>query len=371
MVNIVASTLEHKYKVGILGATGAVGQRFLALLGTHLWFEVTRLGASERSVGRQYGEVVNWKIPSPLPSHYRAMPIVSCNASEFVGHCELVFSGLDASVAGNIETEMANAGLAVFSNAKNHRYAPDVPILIPFINPDHLEAIQHQSSFINSGGFIVTNANCSSTGLSIALAPIYKSFGGIQRLFVATLQAISGAGYPGLPSLDILDNVIPFISGEEEKIEIEPNKILGRFDSDRFVGANIKISAICHRVPVTDGHTVSVSLELSPKVFGKEELIQRIHECFDNFKLSEEVARLPSCPSVPILVRNEPDRPQPRLDRDEGKGMTTVVGRIRPCSILDIKMTVTSHNTIIGAAGGSILNAELAVSRGYVKKSFV
>eukprot|EP00921_Rhytidocystis_pertsovi_P002137 GHVQ01003678.1.p1 GENE.GHVQ01003678.1~~GHVQ01003678.1.p1 ORF type:complete len:434 (+),score=25.67 GHVQ01003678.1:179-1303(+) len=359
----------RKFHVGVLGATGTVGQRFVQLLENHPWFAVSVLAASHRSAGKTYGTAVAWKLEGEAP--YQDMVVEDCeNVATIAALSDLVFSGLDASVAGDIEEAFADAGVPVFSNAKNHRMDKFVPILIPFVNSDHLEVVQQQPSFRKSGGYIVTNSNCASTGLCIALKPLQDSFG-LKSMFVATLQAISGAGYPGLPSLDILDNVIPGISGEEEKIETEPNKILGvNTGLQGITPAGINCSASTHRVPVTDGHVVSLSLSLQhpPSKEDETKLVESIKNALMQHSLHPDVLKLPSCPKKHLHVTEAPDRPQPRLDRTAGKGMTTVVGRIRPCPLLDVRLTILSHNTVIGAAGGSLLNAELAASRALIKR---
>ncbi|CEM25113.1 unnamed protein product [Vitrella brassicaformis CCMP3155] len=360
--------MEKKYRVGVLGATGAVGQRFLELLKNHPWFIVTALGASERSAGKKYGDVVNWKVSAAVPEEAASLLVMECRADLFIGLVDIVFSGLDSSVAGSVEADFASRGIPVFSNAKNHRMDADVPILIPVINADHLSIVRSQPTFKDKGGFIVTNANCASTGLSIALKPIHERFG-IHEVFMATCQAISGAGYPGLPSMDILDNCIPFISGEEPKLEEEPAKILGKPSSDGSCidFAPIAATAMCHRVAVSDGHIVSVSLRLRERPESDDEMVRQVRECLANYKPTQIVQQLPSCPPHCVVVMAQDDRPQPRLDRMAGEGMSTCVGRVRPCPLMDVKMTTLSHNTIIGAAGGSLLNAELAVMEGLIR----
>lgn len=344
--------------VGILGVTGTVGQRFVSLLANHPWFKIHTIGASKRSAGNAYGKIVKWKLTAKLPDNIKTTPIVTCTPSEFTG-CRIIFSAMDSSVAGPIETDFAAAGFAVFSNAKNHRYDSDVPILLPHANADHLNIIKHQKSYSNGKGFIVTNANCSSTGLAIALAPLHKAFG-LERLFVVTLQAISGAGYPGVASLDILDNVVPYISGEEPKLEMEPQKILGTCTESSIQPADFTVSAMCNRVAVVDGHTECVSIK-----FRTPTTLEQVQETLSNHTSEAQQMKLPSAPSAPIFVfaEDEPTRPQPKLDRDLEDGYVVTVGRVRECNLLDYKFTLCSHNTVIGAAGGSILNAELAYAR--------
>ncbi|HEX15761.1 MAG: aspartate-semialdehyde dehydrogenase [Deltaproteobacteria bacterium] len=348
----------EKVKVGILGATGMVGQRFVQLLAGHPWFEITEVAASERSAGRSYGEVMQgrWKVEGEIPPEVAHLQVKEC-VPEL--DCRLVFSALDAKVAGPIEEEFAKAGYVVSSNARNHRMDPDVPLLVPEVNPDHTEIIPQQRKRWPKGGYIVTNPNCSTIGLVMALAPLYRRFG-LKRVMVTTLQALSGAGYPGVASLDILDNAIPFISGEEAKVESEPLKILGRLEGGRFIPAEIAISASCTRVNVRDGHLESVSVELERKA-SPEELI----EAWEGYNPLAELG-LPSAPEHPILYRREEDRPQPLKDRDAGRGMSCTVGRLRKCSVLDYKFFLLSHNTIRGAAGAAILNAEYLLKKGYL-----
>ncbi|MCI0696744.1 aspartate-semialdehyde dehydrogenase [candidate division KSB1 bacterium] len=346
--------MKEKIKVGVLGATGAVGQKFVQLLAKHPWFELAEVAASERSVGKTYGEATRWFQNTPLPEHIGRLPMKPCRAAL---DCRIVFSGLDAAVAGEVEAEFAAAGYAVFSNARNHRLADDVPLVIPELNADHLTLIERQRSKRGGSGFIVTNSNCSTMFLAMALGPLHQAFG-VEKVFVVTMQAISGAGYPGVASLDILGNVIPFISGEEEKIEIETRKILGRLTGDRIELADFAVSAQTNRVPVEDGHTECVSLKLK-----KPASIAAIKTCLQNFRGLPQKLELPSAPPQPILVLDELDRPQPKRDVMAANGMATLVGRIRPCPILDFRFVILGHNTIRGAAGASILNAELLVAQ--------
>lgn len=348
----------ERIKVGVAGATGMVGQRFIQLLDGHPWFEVAEVAASEHSAGRTYREVMEgrWKLDGDIPPSVASLRVKEC-VPEL--DCRLVFSALDASVAGSIEEEFAQAGYVVSSNSRNHRMDPDVPLLIPEVNPEHLEVIPIQKQRWARGGYIITNPNCSAIGLVLPLAPLHKRFG-MTKVMVTTLQALSGAGYSGVASLDIIDNVVPFISGEEPKVEKEPLKILGRLEGDRFVSADIKVSASCTRVNVRDGHLESVSVEL-----GQEASPDDLIETWEEFDPLAGLG-LPSAPSPPIVVRREDDRPQPRRDRDAGKGMACVVGRVRECPILDYKFFVLSHNTIRGAAGAAILNAEYLYRLGYL-----
>ncbi|MBN2330605.1 MAG: aspartate-semialdehyde dehydrogenase [Candidatus Aenigmarchaeota archaeon] len=351
----------RKVKVGVLGATGMVGQRFMQLLAGHPWFEVTELAASERSAGKPYEEAVGdrWKIGGEIPDFARGKIVKECKPGL---DCDLVFSALDSSVAGLIEEELAMAGYPVCSNSRNHRMDPDVPLLVPEINHDHLEAIKGQKL---GDGFIVTNPNCSTIGLVIPLKPLLDSFG-LKRVFVTTMQALSGAGFKGF-DLDIQDNVLPYIGGEEEKMEMEPLKILGRFEKGRFLDAGLGISAQCNRVNVQNGHLETVNVELGSKA-GLDDVISSLK----GFNPLEGFG-LPSAPNPPIIVKEEDDRPQPKYDRDAGegiselaRGMAVTVGRVRECRILDYKFVLLSHNTIRGAAGASILNAELMLKKGMI-----
>jgi len=349
----------EKIKVGILGATGMVGQRFIQLLDNHPWFNVSALAASERSAGKSYRESIagRWKLETPIPAGIEKLEVKECIPDL---DCRLVFSALDSSIAGPVEEEFARAGYVVSSNSKNHRLDDDVPLLIPEVNGDHLEIVEEQKKRRGFNGFIVTNPNCSVIGMVIALAPLHKKWT-IKKIIVTTMQALSGAGYPGVASLDILDNVIPFIGGEEKKMEIEPQKILGRLEDSRFVVADINISASCNRVQLKDGHLESISIAMEKKP-SRDGLIDTLRS-FNPLK----GLNLPSAPLQPIVVREEADRPQPRFDRDTGKGMSCVVGRIRECPILDYKFVVLSHNTIRGAAGAAILNAEYMKIKGLLE----
>jgi aspartate-semialdehyde dehydrogenase len=346
--------MKEKIKVGVLGATGAVGQKFVQLLANHPWFELAEVAASERSAGKTYGEATRWFQNTPLPERIRHLSVKPCRPEL---DCRIVFSGLDAAVAGEVETELAAAGYAVFSNARNHRLVDDVPLVIPELNADHLQLIELQRKKSGGAGFIVTNSNCSTMFLAMALGPLHQAFG-VEKVFVATMQAISGAGYPGVASLDILGNVIPFINGEEEKIEIETRKILGALAGDRVQLADFVISAQTSRVPVEDGHTECVSVK-----FRKPASVEAIKDRLQNFRGLPQELELPSAPPQPIIVMEEPDRPQPRRDVMAANGMATLVGRLRPCPLLDFRFVILGHNTIRGAAGASILNAELLVAQ--------
>ncbi len=344
----------EKYRVGVLGATGAVGQRFVQLLANHPWFELTALAASERSAGKTYVEACRWVLDESMPEQVKGMIVQDVYSNL---PCDILFSALDASVAGEIEERFANAGYAVMSNSKNHRMDVSVPLLVPEANPDHIKILELQKEKRRASGFIATNPNCTTTGLVMALKPLHDTFG-ISRVLVTTMQALSGAGYPGVASLDIIDNVIPYIGGEEEKVESEPRKILGGLSGAGFVPAEFRISAHCNRVAVRDGHTECVTVELQNKV-----TIEEVVRTFKDFSPAIFDLNLPSAPAYPIIFMDEPDRPQPRKDRNEEKGMAVVIGRLRPDNVLDYKFTLLVHNTIRGAAGGSILNAELLAAK--------
>ncbi|MFB0545432.1 MAG: aspartate-semialdehyde dehydrogenase [Anaerolineae bacterium] len=347
----------EKVKVGILGATGMVGQRFVQFLTNHPWFEVTVLAASDRSVGFPYGEVCRWALDGGMPEKVKEIKVKACTPDLA---CQLVFSALPSEVAGPIEERFAAAGYAVCSNSASHRLDPDVPLLVPEVNPDHLALTETQRWKRGWSGFIVTNPNCSTTPLVVALKPLQTAFG-LKRVFVTTMQALSGAGYPGMPSLDILDNVVPYIDGEEGKIEREPLKLLGALRDEEVQEADLTISAQCNRVNVVDGHLECVSVELEQRA-GLEDVLAAL----EGFTGLPQELGLPSAPFPPIVVRREGNRPQPRLDRDSGGGMAVVVGRVRPCPILDYKFLILGHNTVRGAAGGAILNAELLKVQGYL-----
>jgi aspartate-semialdehyde dehydrogenase len=352
-----AETRDRRIPVAVLGATGSVGQRFVQLLESHPWFRLHEVVASERSAGRSYGDAADWRLDTLLPTSASALEVKPLGADL---ESRLVFSGLDSSVAGEAEDDYANRGCVVVSNSRNHRMDADVPLLIPEINADHLGAIDRQRKRRSGNGYIVTNPNCSTIGLAMAIAPIERVFG-IDQLHVTTMQAISGAGYAGVPSYAILDNVIPFIGGgEEEKIETEPRKILGRWDDDRFTDAPFRISAQVNRVPTIDGHLMTISLKLRDGAVD----LDAIRDAIRNFTGEPQRLNLPSAPKQPIHYASEQDRPQPRLDRDRERGMAVTVGRLRPCPLLDIRMVALVHNTIRGAAGAALLNAELLDAKG-------
>jgi aspartate-semialdehyde dehydrogenase len=350
--------MSTKLPVGVLGATGAVGQKFIKLLEDHPWFEVTEVAASERTSGRLYGDAVSWKQVTPIPESVRQLEVRPCTPEL---KCRIVFSGLDSAVAGPIEEDFARAGYVVLSNSKNHRLDEDVPLVIPEVNPEHMGLIPIQRRNRQSKGYMVTNANCTTMFLAMALGPIHKAFA-IEKVFMVSMQAVSGAGYPGVASLDILGNVIPYISGEEEKVEIETRKILGTFNGQTVDLAAFPVSAQCNRVPVEDGHTESVSIKLARKTTSGE-----IADLLRSFSGVPQKLQLPSAPEQPFIVMEAQDRPQPRFDVNRSKGMATLVGRIRPCSIFDFKLTLMGHNTVRGAAGASILNAELLKAQGFLE----
>lgn len=343
---------KDKIPVGILGATGSVGQKFIELLQDHPWFTITALAASGRSAGKAYKNAANWFQEKALPAEIADMTVSACEPDL---PCRIVFSGLDAAVAGPIEEAFAETGYIVISNAKNHRMTPDVPLLIPEVNPEHLALLKKQKY----KGLILTNPNCSTTGLVMALKPLHDAFG-IDKVSVVTMQALSGAGHPGISSLDIIDNVIPHIGGEEDKMQTETLKLLGKCNGEKIDFAGIRISAQCNRVPVINGHTESVSLSLKKDV-KKKELIRVWRE----YSSEPQRLGLPSAPDPAIMYFDDPRFPQPRLHRELGGGMTVSIGNLRDCAILGHKFTVLSHNTVRGAAGGAILNAELLVKKGY------
>jgi aspartate-semialdehyde dehydrogenase len=342
--------------VAVLGATGSVGQRFISLLDAHPWFKVVALAASDRSVGQRYADAVRWVLNDPMPEYARDMVVVPAMPDSV--QAKIVFSALPSDLAKDLEPQFAQAGAAVCSNASSYRRAEDVPLLLPEVNAEHVHLVKGQRAKRGWSGCILTNPNCTSTGLTVALKALDDAIG-VKKVFAVSLQALSGAGYPGVPSLDIIDNVIPNINGEEEKVEWEPRKMLGKLKDGKVDLADIRFSAHTNRVAVIDGHTVCVSVELArPTDPETAEAILRAYSA------PASAGELPSSPRPVIEVRMEADRPQPRLDRLAGKGMSTVVGRVRHDPILDLKFVVLSHNTIRGAAGGSIYNAELLVNEG-------
>lgn len=349
------SKQNKKISVGILGATGSVGQKFLELLSDHPWFEVAELAASERSAGKKYKEATNWIMQNPIADRYAEMTIKSCKPNLV---SKIVFSAIDASVAGEIEDGFAKAGYIVISNSRNHRFDKYVPLIIPEVNSKHLELIKNQHY---GKGAIITNPNCSTIGMVLALKPLDDNFG-LEAINVVTMQAISGAGYPGIPGMDVIDNIIPFIGGEEKKMESEPLKILGTIsDSNTVKYADIKISAQCNRVGVIDGHLECVQVKFKNKP-SKEEIITT----FNRFKGEPQKLNLPFAPEKPIHYFEDDRFPQPKIHRNLDKAMAVSVGRLRECSLFDYKFIVLSHNTVRGAAGGTILIAELMKSKGYL-----
>lgn len=345
----------EKIPVAVLGATGSVGQRFVQLLENHPWFRLADAVASERSAGKTYGDAADWRLDTLMPRDAAGLKVKALGDEL---EAKLVFSGLDSSVAGEAEELYAGRGCVVVSNSKNHRMDADVPLLIPELNVDHIQAIEKQRKRRGGRGCIVTNPNCSTVGLAMAIAPIERLVG-IEQLHVTTMQAISGAGYAGVASYAILDNVIPYISGEEEKIESEPRKILGRWTGERFEDAPFRISAQTNRVPTIDGHLMTISFALREQA-SSEQLIDAIN----SFRGEPQRLNLPFAPQQPIHYVAENDRPQPRLDRDRERGMAVTVGRLRPCKLLDFRMVALVHNTVRGAAGAAILNAELLEAKG-------
>ena len=353
--------MQKRRSIGILGATGMVGQRYIQLLENHPWFEITWIAASDRSSGKTYAEAAKWRLEAPLPERIANMILSpadpSAAANEGQSAPKIIFSSIDSPIARELEPKFAAAGCAVLSNSSAFRMAPNVPLVLPEVNAEHLRLIEEQSWRRESGGYIVTNSNCTVMGPVLALKPIQDRFG-VEQIFATSMQAVSGAGYPGVPSMDILDNVIPYIGGEEEKMEAELLKLLGSLDGNVVKPLDARMSASCNRVAVVDGHTVSVSIKTAKPATHEE-----ILAAWAEFRpLAGQ--NLPTAPDQPVQYAPQPDRPQPRLDRNRGNGMAVTVGRLRPCGLLDWKFTVLSHNTIRGAAGATILNAELLASLG-------
>ena len=344
---------EQKIKVAVLGATGSVGQKFIELLSDHPWFEVAELAASERSSGKKYKDATNWIMQTPLQTKFADMIVKDCKPDL---ESKIVFSALDAGVAGEIEKEFAEAGYYVISNARNHRFSEDVPLIIPEVNPEHLEMIKTQKY----KGAIITNPNCSTIGMVLALKPLQEHFG-IESINVVTLQAISGGGYPGIPSMDILDNAIPFIGSEEGKMETEPLKIFGTLVDGKIQNADIKISAQCNRVAVNDGHLECVQVKLK-----KETSVEEIIKVWNAFRSDAQELNLPTAPKQPIHYFEEERLPQPKIQRNLEGGMAVSTGRLRKDVHFDYKFVALSHNTVRGAAGGTILIAELLKAKGYL-----
>jgi aspartate-semialdehyde dehydrogenase len=346
--------MSERIRVGVLGATGMVGQNFARLLANHPWFELTWVGASDRSAGKKYAEATSWRLDGAMPASVANLTVSECKPA---GAPKLVFSSMDANVATEIEQEFAAAGHIVVSNSKNFRMYGDVPLLVPEVNAGHLALIAAQRAARGWQGAIVTNPNCVAVPLAMALAP-FKPYG-IEKVFTTSLQAVSGAGYPGVASMDILGNVVPYIGGEEPKVEEEPLKILGDLTGGKVEFLPATISAHCNRVPVVDGHTLTVSVQLREKV-KKAELLEKIRA----FRGLPQERNLPSAPPVPLLYLEEDNRPQPRRDIDRDGGMTVTMGRLRECPLFDWKFVCLGHNTVRGAAGAAILNAELMKSEG-------
>lgn len=350
-----------KLQVGILGATGMVGQRFVSLLEHHPWFEVAWLGASEKSAGKKYSEACNWRLRDPMPRAAGELQVHECHATAHAGKIpQLVFASLDSKVAGEVEKEFAHAGHVVVSNSSNHRMDKDVPLLIPDVNPDHLAMVRGQRKERGWKGMIVTNPNCTTIGLVMSLAPLEKTFG-LEKVMVTSMQAVSGAGYPGVPTLDILGNVVPYIGGEEEKVERETQKLLGKLVDGHVDPGKFLVSAHCNRVMVEDGHMETISVSLKTKA-----TIEDLIDAWRKYRSLPQERDLPFAPKHPVVVRDERDRPQPKFDVNTEHGMATVVGRVRHCQVLQFKYVALSHNTVRGAAGAALLNAELMKSEGYL-----
>lgn len=349
----------RKLRVGILGATGAVGQHLVAALSGHPWFEISEVAASDRSVGMTYAERVAWRRPVPMPALVGSLRIKECAPPL---DCDFVLAALASDVAKEVEYAFAKAGYPVVSNSSYYRMHDLVPLVIPEINPDHLGLIPAQQKAEGFGrGYIVTNPNCTTIGFCLPLAPLHQRFG-VEKLFITSMQAISGGGYNGHYALDIFDNVIPYIGGEEPKVVAEPKKILGRLEGNVLRPETFTVSAQCNRVPVEDGHTICVSVGLKRKAS-----LEEVKASLRAFRGLPQEVGLPTAPESPIEVTEVENRPQPHLDRGAGRGMTSVVGRVRPCEILDYKFVVLSHNLIRGAAGAALLNAELLYHEGYLK----
>jgi len=344
----------ERRKVGILGATGTVGQRFIQLLEGHPWFEITWLAASERSEGKRYADAAKWKLDTPMPAHIAEMILQPNTPEANTGELpHVIFASVDSDIAKELEPKFADAGCAVISNSSAFRMTADVPLVVPEVNADHLPLLKSQASYVSgNGGYIVTNPNCCAIGLVLALKPLAERFG-MEALFVSTMQAVSGAGYPGVPSLDILGNVVPYIKNEEEKLQEEVGKLLGALNGNSVEMLPAKVSAHCNRVPVVDGHTECVSIK-----FKKPATREEVLDTWNSFNPLQHL-NLPSAPKQPVIVTDAPDRPQPRFDVGAGDGMSTTVGRLRECPLLDWKFVLLSHNTMRGAAGAAVLNAEV------------
>ena len=346
---------DQRIPCAVLGATGNVGQRFVQLLDRHPWFRPAELVASERSAGRAYRDAADWRVDPEMPDSVRDLTVQSYDDNL---DSPVVFSALPGEVAGEIEQRMARDGHAVLTNTSTHRMEPDVPLMIAEVNPDHAAAIAHQQARRDWSGFIVANANCSAIHLTLSLKPVHAAFG-LEAVMVTTLQAVSGAGYPGVPSMDMIDNIMPFIGNEEEKLETEPRKMLGQYRDGQFIDADFVLSTTCTRVAVRDGHTESVNMRLRIAATPDD-----VIDAMERFQAAPQLLGLPSAPRRPIVVRREQNRPQPVLDREVEGGMASVVGRVRACPLMGIKFVVLGHNTLRGAAGASILNAELLKAQG-------
>lgn len=351
---------SSRLPVAVLGATGAVGQAFVRLLADHPWFALVEVAASERSAGKSYAEATRWIGDEPMPAHIGRLTVLECNPKRVKS--PVVFSALDSSVAGEAEASFARAGRAVLSNAKNYRMEPDVPLVIAEVNPDHLEVLDRQRKNRNWTGAIVTNGNCAAIAAVLPLAPLHEKYG-VTRVFAATMQAVSGAGYPGVPSLDILGNVIPYIKDEEPKLEAEIRKFLGRRGDGRIDDASIVVSSHTNRVAVEHGHTVVMSVELERKAD-----VAEIEATLAAWRGASEACGLPSSPDRPLIMASEPDRPQPRRDVDAGHGMSVTIGRVRQDPMFDVRLVALGHNIIRGAAGASVLNAELMAATGRIDR---
>jgi aspartate-semialdehyde dehydrogenase len=349
----------NKIPVAILGATGLVGQRFITLLKDHPWFEIAELAASDNSVGKKYGDAAKWQLSVEIPDRIRGMSVLPADPAHV--QAPLIFSALPTDIAGALEVEFAKRGAIVSSNASPHRMDADVPLVIPEVNPDHLALAEIQKRRLESTGFVLCNGNCTTIHLVLALAPLHRRFG-LRRVLVTSMQALSGAGYPGVPSLDIIDNVVPYIGGEEEKLETEPLKMLGDWNNGALQYADIRISAHCNRVATRDGHLETVSVEFVDKPSAEEIVV-----AFQEFRGMPQELQLPLAPAHPTVYRREPDRPQVKLDRDAEKGMATIIGRLRECRVLDYKFVLLGHNTLRGAAGATVLNAELLFAQRMLK----
>ena len=351
---------SSRLPVAVLGATGAVGQAFVRLLANHPWFALVEVAASERSAGKSYAEATRWIGDDPIPAHIAKLTVLECDPKRV--RSPVVFSALDSSVAGEAEVAFARAGRTVLSNAKNYRMDPDVPLVIAEVNPNHHEVIEQQRKNRNFTGAIVTNGNCAAITAVLPLAPLHEQYG-VKRVFAATMQAVSGAGYPGVASLDILGNVIPYIKDEEPKLEAEIRKFLGRLGEGRIDDAPIVVSSHTNRVPVEHGHTVVMSIELERKAD-----IEEIEATLAGWKGASEACELPSSPDHPLILMSEPDRPQPRRDVDAGNGMSVTVGRVRKDTLFDVRLVALGHNIVRGAAGASVLNAELMAATGRIER---